>query len=98
MSGKRCTEESKIEAGRQVTNRGYPVKEVADRVGSTTYSLYAWLKRFCLNLGKDQKLDKTRCLNDAISIEIYTNAARRQRAALLVGMLNRESQLSQGFM
>jgi len=46
MSGKRYTGEFKIEAVRQVTDRGYPVKEVAERLGVTTHSLYAWLKKF----------------------------------------------------
>jgi transposase len=45
MSGKRYTEEFKIEAVRQVTDRGYSVTEVADRLGVTTHSLYAWLKK-----------------------------------------------------
>lgn len=59
MSGKRYTDEFKIEAVRQVTDRGYPVKEVADRLGVTTHSLYAWLKRFGPKHGKAQELDET---------------------------------------
>ena len=43
MSGKRYTDEFKIEAGRQVTDRGYSVVDVAERLGVTTHSLYAWL-------------------------------------------------------
>ncbi len=46
MTSKRYTEEFKIEAIRQVTERGYSVAEVAQRLGTTTHSLYAWLKRF----------------------------------------------------
>lgn len=42
MSSKRYTEEFKIEAVRQVTERGYSVAEVAGRLGMTTHSLYAW--------------------------------------------------------
>ena len=45
-SGKRYTEEFKIEAIKQVTERGYSVAEVAERLGTTTHSLYAWLKRY----------------------------------------------------
>lgn len=41
MSGKRYTDEFKIETVRQVTDRGYPVSEVAERLGVTTHSLYA---------------------------------------------------------
>jgi transposase len=46
MSGKRYSEEFKIEAVRQVTDRGYKVSEVAVRLGITTKSLYEWIKRY----------------------------------------------------
>lgn len=46
MSSKRYTDEFKIEAVRQVTDRGFKVAEVADRLGVTTHSLYAWLRKF----------------------------------------------------
>ena len=45
MSSKRYTEEFKIEAIRQVVDRGYSIAEVADRLGTTTHSLYAWKKK-----------------------------------------------------
>jgi len=40
--GKRYTEEFKIEVVKQVTDRGYSVNEVAERLGITTKSLYNW--------------------------------------------------------
>lgn len=46
MSGKRFTEEFKKEAVKQVTERGYSVSDVAKRLGTTTHSLYAWLKKY----------------------------------------------------
>ena len=46
MSGKRFTEEFKKEARKQVTERGHSVAEVAERLGPTTHSLYAWLKKY----------------------------------------------------
>ena len=46
MSSKRYTEEFKIEAVKQVTERGYSVAEVAARLGTTTHSLCSWLKRY----------------------------------------------------
>ncbi len=46
MSGKRYSEEFKIEAVAQVTDRGYSVSEVAERLGVTTKSLYDWIKRY----------------------------------------------------
>lgn len=46
MSNKRYTDEFKIEAIKQVTDRGHPVAEVAARLGISIHSLYAWKKRF----------------------------------------------------
>lgn len=46
MSSKRYTDEFKVEAVRQVTDRGFKVAEVAERLGVTTHSLYAWLRKF----------------------------------------------------
>ena len=46
MKGKRYTDEFKKEAVKQVTDRGYSVSEVAKRLGTTTHSLYLWLKKY----------------------------------------------------
>ena len=46
MSGKRYSEEFKIEAVKQVVDRGYSVYSVADRLGISTKSLYEWVKRY----------------------------------------------------
>jgi transposase len=46
MSGKRYTEEFKIEAVKQVTDRGYKIGEVAERLGITYKSLHDWLKKY----------------------------------------------------
>ncbi|EGG98189.1 transposase2C putative [gamma proteobacterium IMCC2047] len=45
MSNKRYPEQFKIEAVKQVTDRGHCVAEVASRLG-TTHSLYAWIKKY----------------------------------------------------
>ena len=46
MSGKRYPEEFKIEAVKQVTERGYKASEVAQRLGVTSKSLGDWIKRY----------------------------------------------------
>ena len=46
MSNKRYPEEFKIEAVKQVADRGHSVAEVASRLGTTTHSLYAWIKKY----------------------------------------------------
>lgn len=44
MSTQRYTPEFKEEAVRQVVERGYPVPEVAARLGMSAHSLYKWVK------------------------------------------------------
>ncbi|NVD74071.1 IS3 family transposase [Duganella sp. BJB1802] len=46
MSGNRYTEEFKIEAVKQVTERGHAVAEVAARLGVSVHSMYQWVKRY----------------------------------------------------
>ncbi|HFV9295675.1 TPA: transposase, partial [Serratia fonticola] len=46
MSAKNFTEEFKIEAVKQINEQGYPGSEVAARLGVSTNSLYAWIKRY----------------------------------------------------
>ncbi|WP_151958462.1 IS3 family transposase [Acinetobacter junii] len=46
MSSKRYPEEFKIEAVKQITEKGYSVADVAAHLGTTTHSLYAWIKRY----------------------------------------------------
>ncbi len=70
MSNPRYPEEFKIEAVRQVTERGLPVAEVASRLGMSTHSLYAWVKRY-------SKPEKQRVQEDDQQAEL-----RRLRAEL----------------
>jgi transposase len=44
MSRQYFTPEFKEEAVRQVTQRGYSVVEVAERVGVSSHSLYKWVR------------------------------------------------------
>lgn len=46
MTNKRYTEEFKIEAVKQITERGRAAAEVAARLGVSTFSLYQWVKRY----------------------------------------------------
>lgn len=46
MSSQRYTEEFKVEAVKQITERGYPVAEVSSRLGVSQHSLYVWLKQY----------------------------------------------------
>lgn len=53
MSGKRYSEEFKIEAVKQVSDKGHSVVDVAGRLGVTTHSLYAWVKQYASPTGKE---------------------------------------------
>jgi transposase-like protein len=46
MTSKRYSDEFKVEAVRQVTDRGLNKVKVAGQLGITTHSLYAWLRKF----------------------------------------------------
>ena len=46
MSNKCYTEEIKVEAVTQITERGYLVTDVAQRLGVTTHRLYARIKKY----------------------------------------------------
>jgi len=47
LSGQtRYSDEFKIDAVAQVTEPGYSAKEVAERLGISTKSLYAWMAQF----------------------------------------------------
>ena len=50
-SGKRYPEEFKIEAVKQVVDRGHSIADVAKQLDVTTHSLYAWVKKY----GPDSK-------------------------------------------
>ena len=40
------TDDFKRDAVAQITERGYPAKEVSERLGVSTHSLYAWKRKF----------------------------------------------------
>ena len=64
MSGKRYPEEFKIEAVKQVVDRGYSVASVATRLDITTHSL-KWHTEFGhLNRGDMLTSEQHRCSNE----------------------------------
>ena len=46
MSNRRYTEEFRIEAAKQITERGHSFRDVAKRLGVTTNSLRAWIEKY----------------------------------------------------
>ncbi|UXT61244.1 IS3 family transposase (plasmid) [Agrobacterium fabrum] len=51
MSKSNFSEEFKRDAVRQITERGYPVAEVSQRLGVSQHSLYEWKKKFSSSSG-----------------------------------------------
>ena len=41
----------------QITERGYPAKEVSERLGVSTHSLYAWKRKFAKAVSGDTEKD-----------------------------------------
>lgn len=58
MSRKRCPEAFKIEAVKQVTEAGYSAYDVAERLGTTTNSLYSWIRRYGPNASDFRKVSE----------------------------------------
>jgi transposase len=56
MMGKaNFSDDFKRDAVAQITERGYPVAEVSQRLGVSQHSLYAWKRKFSQPSGSDDK-------------------------------------------
>ena len=60
MSSPRFSPEFKEEAVRQVTQRGYSVVEVAERVGVSANSLYKWVRASKAAVGGSDELSASK--------------------------------------
>ena len=49
------SDEFKRDAVAQITERGYPVAEVSQRLGGSQHSLYAWKRKFSQPSGGDDR-------------------------------------------
>ncbi len=66
MSNPRYTPECKAEAVRQVTQRGYSVREVASRVGVSANSLYKWVRAARPKSNESDELTATKLENQKL--------------------------------
>jgi transposase len=57
MGTSNYSDEFKRDAVQQITVRGYPVREVARRLGVSSHSLYKWLKLFAEPVSKSVSVD-----------------------------------------
>ena len=51
------TDDFKRDAVAQITERGHPAKEVSERLGVSTHSLYAWKRKFAKAVSGDTEKD-----------------------------------------
>ena len=57
MSTNSFSDDFKRDAVAQITERGYPVAEVSQRLGVSPHSLYAWKKQFAKVVSGDANKD-----------------------------------------
>ena len=63
MSKVKFSDEFKQDAVRQITERGYPVSEVSQRLGVSAHSLYEWKKKYASDVAKGgDRVDEIRQL------------------------------------
>jgi len=61
------SDDFKRDAVRQITERSYPVKEVSERLGVSTHSLYAWKKKFSQSSDSDDQASEVRRLKKELA-------------------------------
>ena len=84
MSRPGYTEEFKIEAVKQVVERGHRVvAEVAERLGASGHSLYHWIKRYDKPVEQRQEDDDLQAETSAWTStpSSWTTATRRRKAS-----------------
>lgn len=59
MGQPRFTEDFKTDAIKQITERGHSTADVSQRLGISTHSLYAWIKRHAALPGTTVKDDQS---------------------------------------
>jgi len=70
MSRQRYSPQFKEEAVRQITQRGYSVREVAERLGVSTHSLYKWVREARPAKAEANELATTRLENQKLKAEL----------------------------
>ena len=70
MSSQRYSPQFKEEAVRQITQRGYSVREVAERLGVSTHSLYKWVREARRDGVEANELATTKLENQKLKAEL----------------------------
>jgi transposase len=76
MGNAKFSDDFRSDAVHQIVERGYPVAEVSQRLGVSTHSLYAWVKRFSKqsdSSGKDEQVAEIRRLKRERAVRMVFN-------------------------
>ena len=82
MSTQCFTPEFKQEAVRQVVERGYPVAEVAERVGVSAHSLYKWVKAVAPDKTERQISELLEAKSEILKLRAQLRRAEEERDIL----------------
>jgi transposase len=82
MSNQRYSPEFKDEAVRQVTERGYSVTEVAERLGVSTHSLHKWVKAVKPGKADQQAAELTDAKKEILRLRAQLRRTEEERDIL----------------
>jgi len=82
MSSQRYTPEFKDEAVRQVTERGYSVAEVSERLGVSSHSLYKWVKAVQPDKTEQQTAELVEARSEVLRLRAQLRRTEEERDIL----------------
>jgi transposase len=82
MSNRKYTEEFRAEAIKQVTERGYKVREVCERLGISSKSLYLWLRLARKSKGKQGHVSDNELRQENLRLKSELKRAEEERDIL----------------
>lgn len=82
MSSQRYSPEFKDEAVRQITERGYSVTEVAERLGVSAHSLYKWVKAVTPNKRERQSQELIEAKSEILKLRAQLQRTKEERDIL----------------
>ncbi|WP_205418028.1 IS3 family transposase [Enterobacter cloacae] len=85
MGTPRFTPEFKEEAVRQITERGYSVAEVSDRLGVSAHSLYKWLRAIKPNNSEQHARDLLEAKSEILKLRAQLKRTEEERDILKKG-------------
>jgi len=82
MSKQRFTPEFKDEAVRQITERGYAVSEVSERLGVSAHSLYKWVKAVKPNKSEQHNRELAEAKTEVLKLRAQLRRTEEERDIL----------------